>query len=220
MKDLCIVKMKKIKFKDKSWNFERFDTKNSVHNLHSYPAMLTPSLVNRVFNELDNEVDVVLDPFVGSGTVLVESLKRDFSNIYGFDINPLALLISKVKTTHIPEGLLINSQKDIEKRFLKYKKEKRLFKELLPNNLNVKYWFKPSIARDLTLLKKSINAQENKDVKDFFNIVLAEIALRTSYKRSNEFKMYRLPEEKLSKFKPNVLVEFKKKSDDNIKKLN
>ncbi len=212
--------MKKIKFKDESWNFARFDTKNSVHNLHSYPAMLTPSLVNRVFNELDSKVEVVLDPFVGSGTVLVESLKRNFSKVYGFDINPLALLISKVKTTHIPEDLLISSQKNIEKRFLKYKKEKRFFKELLPNNLNIKYWFKSSIVRDLTLLKKAINAQENKDVKDFFNIVLAETALRTSYKRSNEFKMYRMSEEKLNKFKPNVLVEFIKKSDDSIKRLN
>jgi site-specific DNA-methyltransferase (cytosine-N4-specific) len=40
----------------------------------------------------------VLDPFCGSGTTLVETLRRGLPSV-GVDINPIACLISRVKTT-------------------------------------------------------------------------------------------------------------------------
>lgn len=51
-------------------------------------------------------VDTLLDPFVGSGTVLVEGMLAGIKNIYGNDINPLALFLSKIKTTRLDIGQL------------------------------------------------------------------------------------------------------------------
>ena len=43
----------------------------------------------------------MLDPFSGSGTVLVEGMLANIKTVYGNDINPLAIFISKVKTNKL-----------------------------------------------------------------------------------------------------------------------
>ena len=47
------------------------------------------------------EVDSLFDPFSGSGTVLVEGMLANIKTVYGNDINPLAIFISKVKTNKL-----------------------------------------------------------------------------------------------------------------------
>ena len=46
---------------------------------------------------------MVFDPFMGSGGVLLESMLCGINSV-GFDINPLAVLISRVKTTVFKKG--------------------------------------------------------------------------------------------------------------------
>src|SRR5216684_3915572 len=67
------------------------------HKIHPYPAMLHPLLVNSLIKDYAKEGDIIYDPFCGSGVVLLQSSINGFGSI-GFDINPLALLIAKVKT--------------------------------------------------------------------------------------------------------------------------
>lgn len=43
----------------------------------------------------------MFDPFSGSGTVLVEGMLANIKTVYGNDINPLAIFISKVKTNKL-----------------------------------------------------------------------------------------------------------------------
>lgn len=73
---------------------------NNPNNIHSYPAKMLKSIPNVIIPRFSNPGDVVLDPFCGSGTVLLESRIQQ-RNAVGFDINPLAVLISNVKTTNI-----------------------------------------------------------------------------------------------------------------------
>ena len=47
------------------------------------------------------EADSLFDPFSGSGTVLVEGMLANIKTVYGNDINPLAIFISKVKTNKL-----------------------------------------------------------------------------------------------------------------------
>ena len=44
-------------------------------------------------------IESLFDPFAGSGTVLVEGMLAEVPHVYGSDINPLALLLTKAKTT-------------------------------------------------------------------------------------------------------------------------
>lgn len=68
-----------------------------VHGFHSYPAKAHPVTARRLIEELSPEGGVVLDPFCGSGTVLVEAMLAGRSTI-GSDLNPIAVMLSRAKT--------------------------------------------------------------------------------------------------------------------------
>ena len=71
-----------------------------THGLHPYPAKFIPQIPNILIKEFTKPKDVVLDPFCGSGTSLVES-KLLGRNSIGIDLHPLAAFLSKVKTSKI-----------------------------------------------------------------------------------------------------------------------
>jgi len=75
------------------------------HPMHSYAAKFPPQLPRWAIEEFTQKGDKVFDPFVGSGTTLVEAriLGR---NSYGTEIDPLSRLIAKVKYTLIDPLLL------------------------------------------------------------------------------------------------------------------
>lgn len=69
-----------------------------THNFYRYPARFSPKLVRAVIDTFTKPGDLVLDPFVGGGTTLVESLVSGRHAI-GADISSLATFVSEVKTT-------------------------------------------------------------------------------------------------------------------------
>lgn len=69
-----------------------------THNFYRYPARFSPKLVRAVIDTFTEPGDLVLDPFVGGGTTLVESLVSGRHAI-GTDISSLATFVSEVKTT-------------------------------------------------------------------------------------------------------------------------
>ena len=91
------------------WDFREDDTKEYTHGLHNYPAMMVCPIsrnIIRMVKELQ-PVHALFDPFAGSGTVLVEGMLSGIETVAGNDINPLALLLTKVKTTPIKHDLLV-----------------------------------------------------------------------------------------------------------------
>lgn len=83
------------------WDFKNENTKE--YTIHSYPAVMVPPISRNIINIVKQimEVDSLLDPFSGSGTVLVEGMLANIKTVYGNDINPLAILISNVKTNKL-----------------------------------------------------------------------------------------------------------------------
>lgn len=79
-------------------DFHGYDTSYASHNFHSFPAKFPPQLPRHFIKGLTVPRDVVLDPMMGSGTSIVEACLLDRSAV-GFDIDPLALLITRVKVT-------------------------------------------------------------------------------------------------------------------------
>src|SRR2546423_139953 len=68
------------------------------HDLHSFAAKFPPQLPQAFIRGLTKPYDIVLDPMMGSGTLVVEALLEGRHGI-GLDIDPLALRLSRVKTT-------------------------------------------------------------------------------------------------------------------------
>ena len=73
------------------------DTRTLTHGLHRFPAKFIPQIPRWAISQFAEEGGCVLDPFMGSGTTLVEGLVRKGKTI-GVDIDPLARLIAKAKT--------------------------------------------------------------------------------------------------------------------------
>lgn len=67
-----------------------------THGLHAYPARMHYAIARSVLSAWSEPRTRVLDPFCGSGTVLVES-RRLGLRACGVDLNPLALRIAEVK---------------------------------------------------------------------------------------------------------------------------
>ena len=69
-----------------------------THDFYKYPARFSPKFVRFILDELSEPGDWVLDPFMGGGTTVVESLASGRRAV-GSDINELAHFVTRVKTT-------------------------------------------------------------------------------------------------------------------------
>lgn len=67
--------------------------------IHPFPARMAPEIALEALSDLPKD-STVLDPMTGSGTVLREAVMRGYV-AKGFDLDPLAVLISKVGTKRI-----------------------------------------------------------------------------------------------------------------------
>lgn len=71
--------------------------RTTVHGFHTYPARMHPDTAARLVLAFVPPKGRVLDPFCGSGTVLVEALVHGFRP-FGTDLNPLAVRLARCKT--------------------------------------------------------------------------------------------------------------------------
>lgn len=148
-----------------------------THIAHFYPAKL---LLNIPYfflrcKSLTGEVKTVLDPFCGSGTVLLEAIINGKA-AYGADANPLARKISKVKTTPIncdkiersTKRILANARKSNNKR--------------LPQAfLNWEHWYSPLAHSNLAKLSHEVGKTRNPTVRNFLELCLSQTARKTSF---------------------------------------
>lgn len=169
------------------------------HGIFKYPCKFIPH-VPRWFLESYGTASTskygVLDPFMGSGTTLVEASLLGYPS-YGVDIDPLSKLLSKVKTTSLSDdefaiidGFIDDYHTSIKKRH-KYKKE---IIELMPDKKLVGYWFSEKAINDLSylrfLIKQNYTNFKNRKVKEFLDIVLVSTIRKTSKADNQSPKPY------------------------------
>jgi methylase of polypeptide subunit release factors len=168
--DINIPDIEIVSFRDFSPEIKK--TRYSIHYLHSYPAQLIPHIPYYFLDKYSrkNKVMRVFDPFCGTGTVLVEAYKRNIDSI-GVDINPIATLISKVKTTILNPCILENTLILIKNQF-----EKEIYNEFyLPIFDNLEFWFEKTHIIDLARLKAVILEIESEDLRNFFLVTYSSI---------------------------------------------
>lgn len=201
---------------DDRWSFKEANTKEFTHCYHTYPAMMIPQIARTLIEEYKpkGRLDLILDPYMGSGTTLVEASLAGINSI-GTDLNPLARLMGKVKTTFYNNESILKQFREIQTELIFYTKDKvkeRNFDRIS----NYSFWYNED-----TLLKLSYLSQLIKNVKDkdFFNVVLSEIVREVSFTRNGEFKRYRMNEASIAKFNPDTFTLFEKKALRNIEGL-
>jgi len=142
--------------------------RSPIHSIHKWYGKLIPAIPRWAIQEYSKPNENVLDPFCGSGTTLVEAMLLGRHSI-GVDIDPLACLISKVKTTKINSRLADNAIRMALElaRTSDSEQPTRTFP-------NVNYWFNSSVVRALTRLYNGI-MKEKGDLKDFLLVCLSSI---------------------------------------------
>lgn len=130
-----------------------------VHGFCTYPAMMVPKMQREMLDvcleHLQDTSIRLLDPFAGSGTILVEGMLRGL-NIVGIDINPLAILLCKAKTTILNPTTL-------------HEKTVQLFAWITIHDKTPLYkfdginkWFTNQAISDLSRIRAGIIAEENR----------------------------------------------------------
>lgn len=200
------------KYEDNFWDFIGADTKEYTHSFHIYPAMMIPQVAREILNRYKTkEMSVLFDPYCGTGTSLVEGSLVGLKCI-GTDLNPLARLISKSKVTKVD----INNIKSLFKDFEKYITSNKSIDLKKPNINNIDFWFKDKQINDLLIIKYFIDNVKDDDEKDFFLVPFSETLREVSLTRNGEFKLYRIPKEKIETWNPNTIELFKEKVKRNI----
>lgn len=85
-----------------------------IQHLHPFPARMAPELALKSLDGLANS-SVVLDPMMGSGTVVRQAVDLGHQS-YGFDMDPLAVLISRVLITPVDDDEIDKASLELEQR--------------------------------------------------------------------------------------------------------
>ena len=202
------------------WTFAGADTRYMTHGLHPYPARMIPQIARKLIANYSKPGDLVLDPFCGSGTILTESRLAGRNSI-GIDINPLACLLARAKSTPLNPTILRRYWKGMREGIghdIKLLRTGRLKMET-PQLKNIDYWFKPTVTNELVVIKSCLDELDDWDVRNFFSACFSITVRNASNVRGNEFKLYRIPEEKLRNYNPDSFKILIQHVETNIPKM-
>ena len=191
------------RYYDVKWNFKGRSMRELVHGLHPYPAMMMPLIARTMFEEygIGNET-VFLDPYVGSGTTIVEAQLYGAKEAIGVDLNPLAILISQTKTEEID---LI----EVEEKIKEFDDYIKVVGEVPAPQFSIRdSWFNENSIKQLAKIRKFVLSIETETVRDFFKTSFSEVVRAASETRNGEFKLYRMSKKSLEKFDPQPIKMF------------
>jgi 16S rRNA G966 N2-methylase RsmD len=176
---------------------------------------MLPQIGVDILKELNVSGGRLLDPYCGSGSSFACGLERGLSEMYGFDINPLAVLISKVKFTKISITETLETRKIFRNNVFDFLKNESDISQLkLPKITNIDFWFSKEVIDKLLVIRHFIDKIKNEDIRNFFLIPFSETVRECSFTRNNEFKLFRMKSEDLLNFNPDALGVYFKKWDD------
>lgn len=202
---------------DNWWSFKTADTKEYTHCYHTYPAMMIPQVARALLDKFKPKdgIKLLFDPYMGSGTSLVEA-NISGVNAIGTDLNPLARMMAKVKTTHYNEKLIKEYFSYIQSQLVFYNES--LVKDRDFSRIsNYFFWYNQEDLLKLSYLSQLIKECDN--YQEFFNLILSEVVREVSFTRNSEFKRYKMSENQLKKFCPDTFRLFETKAIRNIKGL-
>jgi len=166
-------------------NFHGTDSGYASHDLHAFAAKFPPQLPRAFLRGLTSHGDVVLDPMMGSGTTVVEALLEGRQGI-GLDIDPLALHLSRVKTTRVDLASLQNTGKRVIARAKILLSAGRIIEEHLTRRFDertqafIKYWFLPTTQRELMALVVAIEDITDRPVRSFLELTFSSMIVTKS----------------------------------------
>ena len=212
------------------WEFTNEDTQYASHNIHRYSGKFIPQIARKVIELTTEAGELVLDPYLGSGTTALEA-KMLGRHCIGIDINPLAILISEVKTMVLPVATLeqfrlklIDSLRFMDEDQLSLVFSDELYEGTLTkpedswrfeNEWNKK-WYQEHVLRQLIMIYDVIESIPDEQLQKIAKVSFSDI-LRKSSNASSRYPnvMY----DKNHPIKPLPLKSFINSFTDTVDKL-
>lgn len=153
----------------------QYNAQRYTHLLHSYPAKVIPHIPHFFLSaqSLTDPGGVVLDPFSGSGTVALEACLAE-RNAIASDSNPLARLLTRVKTTAI-------SPIRLSRNIARVRQGVALSRATTaPDVVNLSYWYPKKTITQLTRIAAAIKRIEEPDLRALVQIAFSACVRKAS----------------------------------------
>jgi len=186
-------------------SYQNYKKSADIHGTVLYPAVMVAPVQKEVLTWLIGERKnlKIFDPFHGSGTALYEAADIDPSVfVYGYDINPLASLITLVKLQGIDEESFEQDYAQLEK-ILQEKKDYPVL-----SFYKSEKWFKSDVLKTLSNLSHAIRQIDNKKNRQYFWVMLCDIVRKYSNTRSSTYKLYIKEQASIDSIKNNIVKDF------------
>jgi hypothetical protein len=196
------------------WSYENRASAVNQTVLFQYPAMMVADMQRDLMAALLDRAPApegpVFDPFIGSGTILGAgmALRRD---VVGWDVNPLAILICRVKAGPFHLGAFADAaQRTVPSKPYTGSPEERFD--------NWRHWFTDEVARGLTALRRRIRREPRVTTRRFLWLCLAETVRLTSNSRTSTVKLHRRTAEQIAS-RPDPVGVFARVVNENLERL-
>jgi SAM-dependent methyltransferase len=159
-----------------------------THGFHSYPAKMHPVTAKRALEAAGAvKGSTVLDPFCGSGTVLIEAVHLG-ARALGVDASPLAVAIARVKTGR-PSQRLVEKARRIAALVVQEGKAARRSGWEPPavrkGSEAIKGMFAPHIGREVDSLARFVDEEPDAALRPILLVVLSSILVKMSRRESD-----------------------------------
>jgi DNA modification methylase len=160
------------------WAFSSRTSGLDIESLHPYPAKFIEPIPGGILDSLNLPTDsTIFDPFCGSGTTLVAAQRRGFKSV-GVDLNPIACLISRVKTSQTANSLIEIANDVVDQA-------KKIKNPQIPNIPNLDHWFTYEIQIAAAALLEVIGTKFQTEFFDSLRLALSSILVRVSNQESD-----------------------------------
>lgn len=198
------------------WSYAGEAGRYAAHGLIQYPAMMVPAMQRDILAAMiaaAPKAESVLDPFVGSGTALTETLATGRSFV-GYDINPLAILIAKVKSKPVHAEMYAEAADEV---LAKISRDGR--SDYAVHFPNQSKWFRRSNSIGLSKIRRAVESHPNKACRRFMWVALAETIRRCSNSRTSTYKLHVRDADQLAGLDHSAIPIFKSVLIANVKRM-
>lgn len=169
-----------------------------THYLFRFPAKFHAPVVRCLLERFTKPAHRILDPFCGSGTLLVEAVLSQRTAL-GIDVDPVAAFVSRVKSTPISPARLEVEFTRLKKKIRELRRSPREYDRLMHEDLaavalsryrrkyqipaipNIDHWFRIYVVLDLARLRLAIfHRRMSPRVRNFFLACFASIIRNAS----------------------------------------
>ncbi len=179
------------------WTFKHATkARHAEHVIFQYPAMMVSPMQGALIDVLAEHrgsLSSVLDPFMGSGTTLIEAMRRGL-RFNGSDLNPLAVMLSRVESA---EAARFDMSASLDRVLSAYSRRRGRCHP--PRNPMLQRWYRPDVASEMAALRASIRTEPQPELRRLWWACLAEVARVSSNARLSTPKLQHRPVEALAR---------------------